>query len=154
MKIGSGQGLIHAAAVSSAAFLHRIELNGPGLARRDFQRKNNIHQYLRYADNLLFVLFDDNRCSRLRISIANLDNIYTTKLEEAGPDSVDFLDLQIFKGPRFALTGRFDFCPILRNEGPVLTSRSAHHVSVNSSWPIAFLSRLRLRRLEPGPTCL
>ena len=49
------------------------------------------------------------------------------------------LDLQIYKSKRFDLCGRFDCCPFMRNEGPVLTHLSSHPVPVNMSWPVAVL---------------
>ena len=63
--LGSGQGLPHSGAVSDAAFLWSNELNGLQLARSEFRASYSIELYLRYRDNLMFVVKDADAAHHL-----------------------------------------------------------------------------------------
>ena len=53
---GSGMGLRHSAGLSNAAFCAHAEVKGVGIATASFQRKFGIKCYLRYVDNLFFIV--------------------------------------------------------------------------------------------------
>ena len=55
---------------------------------------------------------------------------------------MDFLDVQIFKGEKFALTGMFDFRPLLKDRGMYLNPTSAHASGTFLSWPSACLRHM------------
>ena len=132
MACGSSQGLPHSGLVAILAFLHSMELAGPGIGRRFFKADHGILHYQRAIDNMLFVL--DRHTSipdflvKLNVSIAP----YSCKIEDSG-NEVEFFDFQLFKGDRFQVEGRFDYRPVLRDKGLFLPLDSAHHARVHTS---------------------
>ena len=77
---------------------------------------------------------------KLNVSIAP----YSCKIEDSG-NEVEFFDFQLFKGDRFQVEGRFDYRPVLRDKGLFLPPDSAHQARVHTSWPVAYVKRLRSR---------
>jgi hypothetical protein len=144
MACGSSQGLPHSGLVAILAFLHSMELAGPGIGRRFFKADHGILHYQRAIDNMLFVL--DRHTSipdflvKLNVSIAP----YSCKIEDSG-NEVEFFDFQLFKGDRFQVEGRFDYRPVLRDKGLFLPPDSAHQARVHTSWPVAYVKRLHSR---------
>ena len=55
---------------------------------------------------------------------------------------VSFLDMEVFKGPRFERLGILDLRPIVKNNGRFLNPQSAHPPSLHLAWPRAYLQRL------------
>ena len=139
MVEGSSQGKIHSSAVAVAAFLSAAEFNNIGIATGRFKSEYGISLFLRYIDNLLFFVVGN---PQPLINKLKSFGCYKTKLEEVSQDGVDFLDLRLFKGPGFELSGRFDYKPILRNKGRMLSPFSDHPLEVLQSWPRAYMQRL------------
>ena len=137
---GSGQGLVHSAAVANSAFLHSTELNGAGLARAHVQRNRGILHYIRYVDNLLFVVKD---CNVLESIIPWLQGVlaptYSGKVEAAGTAAIPFLDLALS-----IESGRIAFQPLIKSKGPVLSHDSNHPSAIHLSWPLAYVNSLKM----------
>ena len=145
IMLGSGQGLIHSPAVCNAAFLHSHDLCGLGLSLRRFAQEFDLLLYVRYIDNLLFVIredFDGTVEQRLMQRLSGGLAPYKVKLEESAlcVDGVDFLDMHIS-----ACDGIAHYRPILRQKGPLLSPLSAHTVQTLASWPLAYVNRLYRR---------
>ena len=101
--------------------------------------------YLRYVDNMLFILNDPQRQEPLIDDLNCLLHLhYQVKREEGSSYRVEFLDVSIFKGHGFAASGLLDFAPLFRDKGVPLGHDSAHPTSVLESWPLAYLHRLPL----------
>ena len=112
---GPGIGHKHSGAVSNAAFLHAVELQGLGLAREAFQKRHKILLYMRYADNFVFVVdssipeIESGLLAELGTGLGS----YSGQLEEMSGNSLDVLDFQLFKELRFNKTGKMDYRAIL-----------------------------------------
>ena len=63
-------------------------------------------------------------------------------VEELSQAGVGLLDVRFFKGPDFASTGTFDYRPVLRNKGRMLSPWFTHPPEVLHSWPVAYMRRL------------
>ena len=142
VKSGSGQGMIHSGSVANAAFLHACELSGPGLARRKFATDWGVVLYLRYIDNLIFFVKRGRAQPLLEYLSSGILSPYAGKLEEMSEVGVSWLDLYVFKGSDFGLTGRFSYRPVLKSKGRLLNHESQHHVRVHLNWPTAYLRKL------------
>jgi len=102
-----------------------------------------IIQYVRYADNLAFLLqptFD--RIKKLRDFLESECMPYTATVEVCSPDSMVFLDMEIY---RERATGRLAAAPFLKPTALsiVLRASSAHPVSVHRSWVHSYFRRMR-----------
>ena len=141
---GSGQGLIHSGAIANGAFLQHMELNGARLARSDFQLQFGVLKYIRYVDNLLFVLECDDCVQPLLQHLHTKLLPYTGKIEEFSGDSGDTvgildISLRICRSTECACIG---FAPILKTVGPILNWSSCHPTSIHVNWPLAFIKTL------------
>ena len=54
--------------------------------------------------------------------------IYKTKVEEVGSEGGDFLDVHLYKGTDFSSTGQFDYRPVIRDNGRMLSPYSSHPI--------------------------
>jgi hypothetical protein len=137
---GSGQGLGHSAAVANCAFLGSVEVNGPGILRGPFHREHGILHYIRYADNLLFILRGPSYVDPL-LGVLNSISLspYRGKIEELSACKCDYLDLRLSKQPSGAGTACILFEPIFRSKGPILAHGSTHPVRIHLDWPIAYI---------------
>ncbi|CAK0821394.1 unnamed protein product [Prorocentrum cordatum] len=68
-----------------------------------------------------------------------LQTCFDCKVEGASTRGSDMLDIHIFKGPKFARCGRFDYKPIWKNTslGCPLATTSEHPRSVHCALPVA-----------------
>ena len=100
---GSGMGLRHSAGLSNACFCARAEIQGVGLATPAFHARFGIKCYMRYVDNLFFVVKPDWVIKIVpwlvgMLKCSNSMSPYTSKVEEASMQTIILLDVQIFKG--------------------------------------------------------
>ncbi len=137
---GSGMGQIHSGTLSDLALWSLVERNlvagMHGLG---------IYGYLRFRDDSFLVGRDAQ-------SIAEFVKKFETGTKgiwkvEVGPVerySCPFLDLSIYKGPRFHASGKLDHVPYTKPTARhvVLSSRSAHAQSVHRNWPISEMVRM------------
>ena len=99
-----------------------------GLATRAFQTRFGIKCYMRYVDNLFFVVKQDWVKIRALVDLVKCSNSmspYTSKVEEASRQTINFLDVQIFKGSpdSFAAVPHF-----------VATSSQGHRFEISSGF--------------------
>ena len=75
-----------------------------------------------------------NVLSRCAISVV-LEFLGATDIAS---DTIDVLDMTIFKGPRWRRTGLLDARPFSKpsHRGSILTSSSSHHPAQHKSWPL------------------
>eukprot|EP00973_Karenia_brevis_P094395 12422243-Karenia_brevis.AAC.1 len=140
VTVGSGQGLPHSGSVANSAFLMQNELSGARLGSKRKQAELGILCYLRYVDNLFFVLQDESRADPLLRYLENaLSEDYSGKLEECSSDGCQFLDFQLYKSSAYdvesnavALLNK----PYMKNVGPILAQDSAHPAAVHLMWPV------------------
>merc|ERR1711957_663068 len=61
--------------------------------------------------------------------------------------SVDFLDIRLFKGPKWSRTGRLDFTTFRKKTalGIPLSDSSYHPPSVHSGWPSSLYNKINSR---------
>ena len=140
MIVGTGQGCFHSAALASSSFLYSHELNGLGIATQSFAQKFGILLYLRFADNLFFIVDTAANETRLCSTLLSFPP-YSTKLEEASSDGVDFLDVHVSKRYLDSYC-MFDFMPIVKNKGAMLSPLSSHRHNVHIAGPLSQLRRL------------
>ena len=137
---GSGQGLMMSTAVADAAFLKDVELDNIGLTRSHFHRSIGIVGYLRYRDNLLFILENQSCVHDLQAALRRLGP-FRGKIEEQGTD-IGFLDMHVFQPEGFTLHGKFHTRPLFKRKGPTLRHDSCHPFRIHMSWPEAYIRRL------------
>ena len=146
---GSGMGLRQSAGLSNACFCAHAEIRGVGLATQAFQTRFGIKCYMRYVDNLFFVVKQDWVKIRALVDLVKCSNSmspYTSKVEEASRQTINFLDVQIFKGsPDSMQQCRILWQPVLKDTAlrSVLGFNSCHPVHVHLSWMSGFIERLR-----------
>ena len=147
MKLGVGQGLVHAGAISNTTFTHAVELNGAGICTRAFIRRHSILFYKRYADNLFFVVHDESCAAPLLSELLPRQDgtspiaPYSCKLEDSGFPSVEMPDLTIFKSADFESSSRLSYPPKFKGEGTVLSQASCHLPSTCFAWPLSLIHR-------------
>ena len=116
---------------------------------RKFSGSFRILHYCRYVDNLIFVV--QSSLPLEEVSTRLVDELkvglgpYAGKLEENGAVGVKFLDMYMYKGPRFRATGRLDVKPLVKAVGRYLNLESHHPVAVHLAWPLAYVKRLWTR---------
>lgn len=68
-------------------------------------------------------------------------------MEQVSTSGVDMLDLHVFKGPGWSVSGFLDYRPLIKTTslGIPLSCDSAHHHAIHSSWTHAEIKRLRCR---------
>ena len=148
---GSSQGMKHSGLVAILAFVHAVELCGPGLGRRQFRLENGIVGYVRAIDNLLFITRRDVSGQVLVERLNTVLSPFRVKLEcewgcdEVAVGPVEFFDFELVKSPHYVSNGRLDYRPVLRDKGPLLSYLSAHPQHVHFTWPVAYLMRLHRR---------
>ena len=125
MACGSSQGLPHNGLVATFAFLHSVELAGPGICRRQFKAENGILHFQRAIDNMLFVLDRHVSIPDFLVVLNTAIAPYSCKIEDSG-QAVEFFDFELLKGGRFNVSGRFDFRPVLHDRDLYLPPDSAH----------------------------
>ena len=107
----------------------------------------NIKAYFRFKDDLFFIIGGDREIRRqFYDELKTRSGFFKLKWEAIHRTGVDFLDLHIFKGPRWHSTGVLDYYVKVKTSalGIMLSSSSAHHPSVHMTWP-----RARVRRSSP-----
>ena len=150
---GFSQGLKHSGLVAILAFLHAVELCGPGLSFSRFQVQHGVCGYIRAIDNILFITRQDIDGNQLVAKLNEVIKPYSVKLEcqwgscprESAGQTVDFYDFGIVKSPEFVARGILTYVPILRDNGPLLSFASAHQTRLHITWPVGFVKRLHRR---------
>ena len=91
-------------------------------------QKHRVLMYIRYIDNLLFISDSDLATVRegLLTELNTKLHPYSGKLEELSDQSVVFLDVVWFRGPRFAKTRCLDSRANLKAKGRLLKIESCH----------------------------
>ena len=141
--VGSGQGLQCSAAVADAAFLTQNEIGGIRLLGREVKQHLGIIFYVRYRDNLLFILENQTCRHALKQSLDRMKH-FKGKVEEESDSNIAFLDMRIckeVKGDRAIIYTK----AVIRENGTLLAPTSAHPFSLHCRWPISFVLRLRNR---------
>ncbi len=141
---GTGMGLKMSSSLADLAFLHAVELCGPGITLSRIQRASGILLYKRFRDNLLF--FFEPNFVQIRSIVTKLENAspYTGKIEEASPSAVTFLDCVIYVDHKHGLMRWAPFLKPIALKS-VLSFFSAHPTKVHIAWLRAYFLRLRQR---------
>lgn len=133
---GSGMGLCFSGEIADLVFLRLSEMRFLDSSRSSGQ----IVFYSRFKDDLFSVFRGDkSQCLQwfheLEISC---QSVFKLKLEEINESSVDFLDVTLFKGPRWRRSSHLDVRPFFKpsQRGAILSSCSSHPYSVHKSWPL------------------
>jgi hypothetical protein len=105
--------------------------------------------YIRYFDDIFIACYrhaDMKHMHFLRSLKKLAGSIYELKVECMG-QSIDFLDLSIYKPADFHSTGKLAFRPFVKPSGQrqYLAPSSAHPPSVHRAWPLAELGRMYAR---------
>lgn len=142
--VGSGMGQNFSGELADAAFYSDVERNRVDNAR--WLATMGIRLYARFKDDIFMAVSTDpiiyHTCYRWLVT----DNrsCFKVKLEAVSRSNVDMLDINIFKGPRYASSGRLDFRPIWKKTslGAPLSFSSVHPSNIHLSWPVSELGRL------------
>ena len=144
--IGSGMGLKCSGELSDYAFYILCEVSF--LLCPEIRRRFNIRTYFRFKDDMFFIIGGDRDTRKVFYEeLKTRAGFFKLKWETIHRTSVDFLDLNIFKGPRWHSTGVLDYFVKVKTSalGIMLSSSSAHHPSVHMTWPKARVSSIRSR---------
>ena len=146
VKIGSGMGLLCSGEVSDYVF---YELSERYFAtNKRLQRREQVVLYLRFKDDILVIM--NGGVVAVRRFVARLQRVsrcFVVKLEDVQTESVNMLDLCLYKGKDFAMSGRLSYKLYIKptNIWLPLSPLSGQAPNVHSSWPRSQESRLRKR---------
>ena len=144
--IGSGMGLICSGEVSDISFYELAEKRyavAPAV-----QTRNHIHWYGRFKDDGLIIISGDFRSRKAFLNeFQRLAKPFEISIECMSRDSVDMLDVTLYKGARWRATGILDYKPYVKESSQwvPLSPESAHPPHVHTSWPVAQVRRLERR---------
>jgi len=148
--LGSGMGLPHSGDVADTAFLWYVEI--PFILSARNRKLYGIILYARYRDDMLAIL---NHAPAQGITPVN-DFVsivqrrakpFRVSVESISHQEVCFLDVCLFKGKRWPITGKLDFKPYRKptNIATPLNLTSSHPLKVHVSWVKAEAARLGKR---------
>ena len=112
----------------------------------EVQRRHGVLLYLRFMDDG-FIVHQGELQTLLDFTARMKVLSKFFKLEfEVHRQETSFLDLWIWKGPRYERDGKLDFHVFRKPSaiGAPLSSSSAHHPSVHSAWPVSMVMRTKL----------
>ena len=98
----------------------------------------NIEFYFRFRDDILVILGGDMDSRRgLFDEFKRRSKCFKLKVESISPSAAVMLDLNLFKGPRFAKSGILDVSMFSKStaQGISLSCQSWHQPTVHTSWP-------------------
>ncbi|MFM7989012.1 MAG: hypothetical protein ACKPKO_57835 [Candidatus Fonsibacter sp.] len=141
--IGSGMGLVHSGEVSDGSYYHIAESRYLDTYRDRYGLKT----YLRYRDDIFVIGTNTLDMFRFWIHVERVSKPYGVKMEQVSTSGVDMLDIHVFKGPGWSVSGFLDYRPLIKTTslGIPLSCDSAHHHAIHSSWTHAEIKRLRCR---------
>jgi hypothetical protein len=150
LERGSGMGLIPSGEIADASFYELAEkrlMCSPSIVA-----EYGIVLYLRFRDDILLgVTCSQARRFELFQRFSTSAGFFKLEVEAVSSTKVCWLDLEIFKGPRWHRVRRLDHalhCKATSIWQP-LAGWSCHHVSVSKAWPIAELARINRRCSDP-----
>ena len=129
MLQGSGQGQIISGDFADNTFLHPMEVNFCAL--ESVQRKYNIDFYGRYRDDILIVAHDEGVVGFFAKMKDLSKDVSPLHCDEVSSSRLHFLDVVIFKGPMFDVTGKISYKPFCKPTNP-LHFTLAHSPSIHA----------------------
>ena len=133
--VGSGMGLLSSDEISSYCFAELVERH---VLTDSYKQRYGLKLWVRFKDDIFFVL-DSEHDTRVAFchEVKRLSECFLIKFETVSTSTVDMLDMVIFKGKRFAASGKLDTGAFVKttHQGTSLSERSGHHPSVHVAWP-------------------
>ena len=134
LRRGLAMGLRFSTHAANLTFLHSVKLVLWGVNRGNMMRRGwGIRLYLRYIDNLLFIVHRSHKASLLQ-RLQNTILVYPGKLEASGR-VVPFLDMERFIHQERVCTRAV--------HKPRTYISPSHQASIHAAWPRARIFRLR-----------
>ena len=136
---GSGMGTVHSSSVADAVFfaLGEADLDLSALG---------VEMYLRYRDDIFAVCVDRAAADRLCETLSKkVSSCWRVVVDSVSGYGVPFLDLFLYKGPRYRATGYLDYGPYNKptKVGVPLSDESAHPRHIHHSWPQGEFRRIQ-----------
>ena len=139
---GTGMGIGCSGDISNAAFFAMAERSWAVDPR--IQASHGVCGYFRYMDDLLIVVNGTSlqRQKFLR-GLRERARFFRIQVESITSESVDYLDLRIYKGTRFHKTGYLDHEVFVKPTSvwQPLRRSSFHPASVHDAWPAMMVQR-------------
>lgn len=145
VKRGSGMGVACSGEISDLCF--------HGLCEKDFatvpeeQSRAGVLFYARFKDDILMIVDGDfSRWSEFWRTLKRKARFFEVEVTKISKDSVVFLDVELWKGPRFHHTGYLDHRPYSKETSiwTPLSTNSCHPPAVHDAWPKAMERRFEL----------
>ena len=140
---GSGMGLICSGDISDLCFYDMCEKDFA--LTESVQSQYDISMYCRYKDDG-FIGIGGTRQSRLQFlsELRRRSRFFKIVVDSIHFNEAKMLDLVVFKGSRWQITGLLDFCSYTKpsSQGMPLATNSGHPNHVHRNWPLAQLHRL------------
>ena len=138
--IGSGMGLLSSDEISNFSFYQLVEKH---VLTDSYKQEFGLKLWLRFKDDI-FVVLDSEHDKRVEFwhDVRKRAEFFVTKVDCVSRSSLDMLDMVVYKGNRFAASGKLDIGAFVKtsHQGTSLSHRSGHHPSVHMSWPSARMS--------------
>lgn len=144
--VGNGQGLLHSSEVSDASFLAMSEVTFA--LNLNICNKLGIRMYNRSRDDVLVISGPNDNLTQRFFDVLGIKSKFF-KITVEGPelDSIDYLDLRIFKDSRFRHVSHFDY-ELYKKPTTIympFSVSSVHPPFVHCSWPLNNVQRIKKR---------
>ena len=139
-------GMICGGEVADASYYAKVEK--PFLLLPSTYETYCIRFYCRFKDDCLMIIGGDMASrSQLFSEIRSRSTYYQVNMDSLSSNSINFLDVTLFKGPRWSHTRRLDYSMYTKpnNQWAPLLRTSCHPVFVHDEWPKSRVGTIRKR---------